>query len=238
VTDSLAEIWHAQVAEWGRWVRTPGVDRANQLGNLPRFLELLPPAGRETLDLGCGEGRLGRELTRLGHRVTAVDASPQMVALASESQEALVADAAALPFADGAFDLVTAFMSLQDMDDLDAVVLEAARVLQPGGRLCFCLPHPLMTAGSFAERRADAVFVVDDYLTVRRGGEVIERDGVRIHFAAVRRPVEAYSRALEAARFACEALREIFMPPEAWRDETGARWQRIPSFLHVRAVRG
>ena len=117
-----------------------------------------------------------------------------MVSLAAETQEAVVADAAALPFEDGTFDLVTAFMSLQDLDDLDGALREAGRVLEPGGRLCFCVTHPLESAGAFTERRADAPFVVDSYLERRRIGEVRGRDGISIHFAAEHRPLEAYSR--------------------------------------------
>jgi SAM-dependent methyltransferase len=236
VSLSLREIWDAQAREWARWVRTPGHDRTNELLNVPRLVELLPPPGRATLDLGCGEGRFGRALAALGHRVVAVDASPAMVALAAESQEAHTADAADLPFADRAFDLVTAFMSLQDIDDLDGAILEAGRVLEPGGRLCFCVPHPLMTSGNFSERRADAPFVVDDYLAMRRMGEVRERNGIAIEFALEHRPLEAYSRALGAAGLAIEALREVSLPPQLWRHEDSARWRRIPSFVHVRSV--
>ncbi len=94
---SLREVWDAQAAEWGRFVRTPGHDHWYERVNLPRFLELMPPPGRATLDLGCGEGRVGPELAVRGHRVVGVDSSPRMVELARH--EAVVADAAALPFA-------------------------------------------------------------------------------------------------------------------------------------------
>jgi SAM-dependent methyltransferase len=79
------------------------------------FLELLPPPGVHTLDLGCGEGRLTRDLKRLGHNVVGVDASPTMLAAGRDADpevETHLADAAALPFADASFDLVIAFMSL------------------------------------------------------------------------------------------------------------------------------
>jgi SAM-dependent methyltransferase len=237
VTPTLREIWDAQAEEWARWVRTPGHDRTNTELNVPRLVELLPPPGRATLDLGCGEGRFGWVLAALGHRVVGVDSSPAMVALAAETQEAVVADAAELPFEDGTFDLVTAFMSLQDLDDLDGALREAGRVLEPGGRLCFCVTHPLESAGAFTERRADAPFVVDSYLERRRIGAVRGRDGISIHFAAEHRPLEAYSRALEGGGLAIEALREVVIPPPLWRYEASARWARIPSFLHVRAVK-
>jgi SAM-dependent methyltransferase len=149
----------------------------------------------------------------------------------------VVADAGALPFDDGAFDLVTAFMSLMDVEDMPGAVREVARVLEAGGRFCFSIAHPINTAGRFDERLADAPFRVADYFTERRVDETLERDGIRIRFAAVHRPLEAYSRALEAAGFVIEALREFPLPPEAWRDGSSARWQRVPLFLHVRAVK-
>lgn len=234
----MRAIWDSQSAEWARFARTPGHDRSFGF-NLPCLLSLLPPPGRRTLDLGCGEGRVGRALIALGHRVVGVDASPGMVELAAESQEAVMADAAALPFEDGTFDLVTAFMSLMDMDDPDAAIRETSRVLEPGGRLCFCISHPLSTAGSFpAERRPGAAFVLDwPYFDERRFDLISDRGGIRIDFASLHRPLDAWMRALAAAGFAIEALREPAYPRELWKDEAGERWARIPLFLHVRAVK-
>ena len=89
---TLRDAWDRQADEWARFVRTPDADRTNERFNLPRLLDLLPPPGRATLDLGCGEGRLGRELVRLGHRVGGVESSPRMVEVASECPEAVFAD--------------------------------------------------------------------------------------------------------------------------------------------------
>jgi SAM-dependent methyltransferase len=232
---SLHEAWDAQADEWARFARDPRGDRTNLHFNLPRFLELLPPPGRATLDLGCGEGRLGAELIRRGHRVVGVDRSPGMVEYARERHEAHVADAAALPFDDAAFDLVTAFMSLQDIQDMPGAVAEAGRVLEPDGRLCFAIVHPLNSAGlpaaGFVSREPDAPYVVaDSYFAERRVDEVVERDGFRVHFAQIHRPLEAYFRALAAAGLVVEALRE---PPHP----ESPRWSRLPLFLHVRAMK-
>ena len=106
----LREFWDGQAEAWGRFARTPGHDVYHEAFNFPAFLSLIPPPGRRTLDLGCGEGRVGAELTRRGHTVIGVDASPAMVAMARERHEAFVADAGALPFEDGSFDLVVADM--------------------------------------------------------------------------------------------------------------------------------
>src|SRR3990172_5088936 len=109
-----------------------------------QFLELVPPPGRLTLDVGCGEGRLSRDLKARGHTVIGLDSSPTMIehARAADGEiEAHVGDAAALPFATGVADLAVAFMSLQDMDDLAGAVAELGRVLERGSRLCLAIVH-------------------------------------------------------------------------------------------------
>jgi ubiquinone/menaquinone biosynthesis C-methylase UbiE len=94
-----------------------------------------------------------------GHEVVAIDAAPTLLRAAEDAHSAgsyAVADAARLPFADAAFDLVVAYNSLMDMDDMPSTVGEAARVLRPGGRMCICVTHPVADAGRFERREADA----------------------------------------------------------------------------------
>src|SRR3954452_10177994 len=134
----LARAWEGEAENWLRFARTPGHDHYRERFNWPRFVELLPPPeARGVLDLGCGEGRAGRELRALGYApLVGVDASETLAALARGSyDEVLTAGAAALPLDDDACALVVAFMSLHDMDDLDGALREAARVLRGGGRL-------------------------------------------------------------------------------------------------------
>ena len=78
----MAQGWDREAGNWARFARTPGLDRAHENVNLPVLRELLPAPGARTLDFGCGEGRVSRLLASLGHRVTGIDASPAMVALA------------------------------------------------------------------------------------------------------------------------------------------------------------
>jgi SAM-dependent methyltransferase len=159
---SMQEGWHAEAAAWAQFARG-GQDRSHAGINLPAFLELLPPPGQRALDLGCGEGRMGRLLRPRGYRVTGVDASPAMVRLAVTHQSpepAVVGDAARLPFRDGSFDLVVAYMCLHDIDATPAAVGEIARVLAPWGRLCAAVPHPVSSAGSFQGDDEAAPFVI------------------------------------------------------------------------------
>lgn len=237
---NLAKAWEEHAAEFVTWAREPGFDSYWRF-HRDQFLELLPPPGRRTLDLGCGEGRLSRDLRALGHQVAAVDLSPTMVAAAKEGDPDLdvrLADAADLPFEDGAFDLVVAFMSLQDMDDPDGAMAEAARVLEPGGRLCLAVVHPLASAGRFDGEEPSSPFVIESsYLERSWYTDRIERDGLTMTFVSERRPIQSYVDALADAGLLVERLRETDVPDAAVTRPRSARWQRIPLFLHIRALR-
>jgi ubiquinone/menaquinone biosynthesis C-methylase UbiE len=86
-----------------------------------------------------------------------------MLAAARDSDrgfETYLADAAALPFAHASFDLVIAFMSLQDVENLEGAVAEASRVLQPGGGVCLAVVHPLNSAGEFDTTEPNSPFTI------------------------------------------------------------------------------
>lgn len=236
----LRAAWERNAEAWLAWARTPGHDSYWQF-HRDQFLELLPPPGRRTLDLGCGEGRLARDLNALGHDVVAVDSSELLIDAAREADPELevhVADAAALPFSDASFDLAVAFMSLQDVDDLRAAVVEAARVLGPGCRLCLAVVHPVNSAGGFAGEDADSPFVIEgSYLEESYYQDDLARSGLPMQFVSAHRPLEAYTEALADAGFLIERLREPAVPEAAVRRPRARRWQRLPLFLHVRALK-
>jgi SAM-dependent methyltransferase len=235
---SLRDAWEAQAENWAAWARAPGHDVYYQEVNLPPFLDHLPAAGRLTLDLGCGEGRLGRVLQERGHRVVSIDASPTLVRLAKtyeQSQPVVLADVAHLPVRDAAADLAIAFMSLHDVDDLQGAVFEAARALEPGGRFCVSIVHPINAAGKFVDQTADSAFLIaGSYLEEFRYSDEVERDNLPMVFHSYHRPLEAYARAFDKAGFVIEALRE---PADPMPGDEHARWRRVPLFLHIRAVR-
>jgi SAM-dependent methyltransferase len=105
------------------------------------------PSAR-VLDLGCGTGIVARQLRdRLGGaaRITGLDVNPGMLAVARELAPELdwrEGNAMALPFDDGAFDLVLSQAMLMFPPDRAAAVREMHRVLAPGGRLVLSTWRP------------------------------------------------------------------------------------------------
>ena len=238
----LRKAWDKHADEWIKWARTEGHDYFFWRLNLPHFLELLPKAGRLTVDIGSGEGRMSRILQEQGHAVIGVDGSPTLAVAAVAHDDpvpTMVGDAARLPLADESTDLAIAMMSLQDVDDLGSAVREAWRILEPGGRFCFAVVHPINSAGGFRGDKKDAPFVITaTYTDTRPYTDVIQRDGITMTFNSLHHTLEGYLRSLEDTGFLVEAMREPLPDDEAVRDHPKfARWRRVPAFLHVRALK-
>jgi SAM-dependent methyltransferase len=212
--------WAAQGDAWAAWA-----DGRREDDVLPAFYELLPRAAAKTLDVGCGEGRVTRELGRRGHDAVGVDVAPRLVELArvrDPGGEFRVADAERLPFDDASFDLVVAFNVLMSVDVPARAIDEAARVLRPGGHLCASIVHPLASSGEWQ----DDLFLVRDYLVERDHEQRVDD----VVFANVHLPLHGWFDRLERAGFAVESLRELPRVDDR-------RWSRLPMFLFFRAVK-
>jgi SAM-dependent methyltransferase len=121
----------------------------------------------------------------------------------------LLADAAHVPLRDRCADLVVACMVLLDVDDLDAAIGEAHRVLSDWGVLCVAIVHPFASAQDPAGIDNNDPRFPDAYLTERRTEVRVERDGVGMTFVSAHRPLSRYADSLAAAGFAITALREF-----------------------------
>jgi ubiquinone/menaquinone biosynthesis C-methylase UbiE len=110
---------------------------------LPWILQDVEPSG-EGLEIGAGLGGLTAQLLTLypQFRMVATDTDRERVGMAEQvlsgfGNRASVqrADAAALPFSDGRFDLVLSAAMLHHVIEWDKALAEAVRVLRPGGKL-------------------------------------------------------------------------------------------------------
>lgn len=137
-----------KVADWyDQLVGDEGSDYHKNLIN-PRALKLLSPKkGEKILDLACGQGVFCRELEKLGADVIGIDSSKKLIELAKsrspESIKYIVSDATNMKsFQTGTFDAVTCIMAIQNIDPLNKIMSETARVLKSGGRFLFVMSHP------------------------------------------------------------------------------------------------
>jgi RimJ/RimL family protein N-acetyltransferase/SAM-dependent methyltransferase len=232
-TVSLADGWNSHAHEWIAWSRS-GLDSYQSHREV--FMPLIPSPGHLTVDIGCGEGRVSRDLQAMGHRVLAIDRSPAMGRAAAahpvEPVPAIVADATELPLAIGTADCAVAFMSLHDIDDMPAAIREIARVLTIGGHLVMAIVHPINSAGHFPgdKDNSSRPFVIDEsYTQPKRYVTTRAREGLTMTYHGEHRPLQAYTEALTDAGFVINRLRE---PTSA---DTRDKWHRIPLFLHILA---
>jgi SAM-dependent methyltransferase len=188
-----------RASAYARWVRA-GQDRSFA-PVLDAVAELLPPPPLSVLDVGCGEGRLGKALIAVGYDVVGVDLDPVMVKLASEHQPSQVADATALPFEPQQFDAVVNVHVLMELEDVDRALAEMARVTRLGGKVVTVIEHP------FASGRK-----VESYSRSQTYRWGMSFEGADLGIGGFHRPLAAYLLALDRAGLTFEALRETALP--------------------------
>ena len=113
-------------------------------GYFKRKLQQLDLPGKTLLDVGCGGGLLAEEFARDGFAVTGIDPATNSLEAARKhaADNNLEIDyragrGEALPFPDGAFDIVACCDVLEHVDDFHRVIGEIARMLKPGGVFCY-----------------------------------------------------------------------------------------------------
>ncbi len=141
------EVWGEHMHH-GYW-ETPSTVKDRHQAQEDLLVELLAWANITTatniLDVGCGIGGSSLYLAqKFQAQVTGITLSPVQAARATERAQTAdmtkqvqfaVADALALPYADGTFDLVWSLESGEHMADKSRFLSECYRVLKPGGRL-------------------------------------------------------------------------------------------------------
>jgi hypothetical protein len=123
---------------------------------------------------------------------------------------------------------------MANVEDMARAVREAARVVTPGGRFCICVAHPMTDIG-LAQHNAENA---RSYFENACVDETVRRGNLTMTFHGWTYTVEDYARALEGAGFLIERMREPVpaTSPGALRPDL-ERWQRVPLFLFLTAVK-
>ncbi len=237
-----ADRWDERAQQWIVWARTPGHDAYWHYRD--GFLASISASpGRLTLDLGCGEGRVARDLSTAGHTVVGVDRSERLVRAARDADAStafVVADASALPFRSSSMVATVAYNTLMDIDDLPSALDEVARTLSPDGALHALIVHPVASSGTFDGDHDAAAFVLDDYFDRHREERTVERGGLRITLGTFHRTLQDYADALRRSGFYISRLSEPqpFPPVENEHGSDSARrGHRMPMFLQLTATK-
>jgi ubiquinone/menaquinone biosynthesis C-methylase UbiE len=125
------EAWGDRATDWA-YLWEPYARSANQAV----FDQLAVADGTRLLDIACGSGFAAHLASERGAAVSGIDASERLVTIArarTPKADFQVGDMFALPFPDASFDTVTSFNGI--WKGCDAALIEARRVLVPGGRL-------------------------------------------------------------------------------------------------------
>jgi len=141
------------------------------VSDLEMLERLVPPSGRDVVDVGCGGGALVRALTERGARVTGIEISESQLAPALEQDSAsgaryLIGRAERLPLDDASVDIVVFMRSLHHVPvaDLDGALAQARRVIRPGGAVYVAEP---LAEGDFFELTR----LVEDEIEVRAAAQ-------------------------------------------------------------------
>lgn len=211
------------------WVRNQPLSLSDFTGRPPTLALLEPVSGLCVLDLGCGEGYCARQLRQRGAaEVVGIDLSERMIAgaTAQETREPLgiryaQGDATDLRnHPDSRFDRVVAvfLFNYLDVDQTRRAMKEVRRVLAPGGRFVFAVPHPSLPF----LRKPEPPFFFEvgsaGYFSGRNTlfpGRIWKRDGTHLDVQMCHKTVEDYFDALRAAGFAnLPVVRELRVTPE------------------------
>jgi SAM-dependent methyltransferase len=224
--DALAEAYARETDEnaWNAHYERPAVLRL--AGDV---------AGRRVLDAGCAAGALSAALIQRGAEVTGIDSSAGLLRLAATRAGGRARFVHgdlryALPFDDGAFDVVVASLVMHYMEDWGLALREFRRVLVPGGRLVISTHHPFMD---------HALAGGSDYFTTYDFSEAWKKGDRVVQMRFWHRPLAAMTSAIAEAGFRLDVVDEP-QPEAIVRELDADAWRSLttePRFIFFSATR-
>lgn len=228
----------------------------------PHLIRLLGDVhGVRILDLGCGQGQFATMLHEKGAQVTGIDLGKELVTLAEKKNKELKSRTGSMVtyyhgsaddlymMKNESFDRVVCVLALQNMEKLEKVVEEVARVLTRGGTFTFVLNHPSFRNPRHTRWEYDA----QEKVQYRRVDEYMRESSVKIDMnpgetknkqftVSFHRPLQVYIKALAKHSLAVTSLEEWVSHKES---EEGPRQlaenksrKEIPLFMCISAKKG
>lgn len=219
---------------------------------LPNILRLIDAKPSEhILDLACGQGYFTRALAKTGASVTGVDIATELIEIARKESPLIpyhVGSADDLSvFPDASFGKALMSLSIQNMENVEDVIKETARVLSKGGEFHIVMNHPAFripkqSAWDYDDKQKTQFRRIDQYLSN-------SNTAIDMHpgfsdapqTISYHRPLQFYFKAFTKAGFAVTKLEEWISHkasdsgPRA-KAENNAR-KEIPLFLYLKAVK-
>jgi SAM-dependent methyltransferase len=161
--ERVKSFWNRKpCGTFGEIPSEPGADYFKKIGERryrlePFVLDFIGGLGvkfKKALEIGCGVGTDGLEITRRGADYTAIDVSSVSLELAEKNFQLngergtfLNASAEEIPFPDDNFDVIYSWGVLHHTPDMGKALREVRRVLTPGGNFCIMLYNRFSLVG-------------------------------------------------------------------------------------------
>ena len=220
--DQSAAAWLQTIGDTGDFGRVAVLD--------PVMSGLAAGFSGKAIDIGCGEGRFVRMLKAQGFDACGIDPTAALIETARARDpggDYHIAGGEALSFEDAAFDLVTSYLALCDIEQIDAALTEMVRVLKPGGHVLFANLSSINTAGVWKKNLIGEAqhYAIDDYMVERP----VRQRWNGIDIANWHRPLSFYMQRLLALGLRLHHFDE----PKVQGAYAGTRpkFDRMPNFV-------
>lgn len=134
---TTGSTWVADAERYDRWFDRPWGRYASSIERRAILAAAGDLSGATVADIGCGTGRLTRELEQLAADVIGIDPDPEMLAAAARrvASHLIIGEGHHLPLRGGAVDVALAVTVCEFATDPARVVAELARITRPAGRI-------------------------------------------------------------------------------------------------------
>ncbi len=248
--DDKETSW-GNVADWYQDLLT-GDNTYQEEVILPNLLRVLELKDKEKiLDLACGEGFFSRAFIKEDADVTALDISPELIAIAKIKSPSginfITASGDKLPFPDESFKKVVIVLALQNIENVSGAIAECSRVLSRNGELFIVLNHPAFRIPKYSlwgmdeekkvqYRRIDAYMSESKTEINMHPGKDTKKTTVSFH-----RPLQLYFKVFAKNNFVVSKLEEWVSHKKSEEGSNAAPENRarkeIPMFMLVKCIK-